>query len=114
MKTSETPILESDDQPVRFINSTDATIGLPIVERVQIRQKELEALRDGVDDKEGHLYQEITLALDTVHQLLSGDLVKVSSVVLADMNRWLERNKHVAESAVVPPEPVSLPVPDQA
>lgn len=86
----------------RIINSTDATIGQPIVERVLFRKAELEEALERVDDPASQLYADISLALSTVEQLLSGDLERVPAVVVADMNNWLERNKHVAESAVVP------------
>jgi hypothetical protein len=120
MQTSETPTTEpaatavdSGDQPVRVINSTDATIGQPIVQRVQTRQQELSTALAALGDGNGHLHAEITLALDTAHQLLSGDLANVPAVVAADMNRWLERNKHVAEVAGTPAPAPAPTVPDK-
>ncbi len=110
MQTFETPTSDPVDVAPRIINSTDATIGQPLVARVQARQQELSTLLAAVPDDNGHLHAEITLALDTVHELLSGDLANVPPVVLVDMNRWLERNKHVAESAVLSPEPAPAPV----
>ena len=120
MQTSENPTVESDpaqsaDEAPRVTNSTDATVGQPIVQRVLARQQELATALAAVPDDNGHLHAEITLALDTVHNLLSGDLQNIPSVVAADMNRWLERNKHVAESAGAPADPPALvPVPDEA
>jgi hypothetical protein len=117
MQTSETPSAEPNidlaDQAPRVINSTDATVGQPIVARVLARQQELSTALAAVPDTNGHLHAEITLALDTVHQLLSGDLENVPAVVVADMNRWLERSKHVAESAIAP-APAPAIVPDEA
>ena len=118
MQTSENPTASSAptaDQAPRVVNSTDATIGQPIVARVQARQQELATALAAVPDDNGHLHAEITLALDTVHNLLSGDLQNVPAVVAADMNRWLERNKHVAEVAGAPAEAPALAiVPDEA
>jgi hypothetical protein len=45
-----------------------------------------------------HTRSDIDLALATIGTLLTGDLEHVPPVVVADMSRWLERNKHVAES----------------
>ncbi len=86
----------------RFINSTDATMGQPIVDRVLARKAELEEALERVDDPASHLYSEISLALSTVEPLLTGDLERIPAVVVADMNTWLERNKHVAEIAILP------------
>lgn len=96
-----TEATETANEAPRFINSTDATVGKPIVERVLLRQAELEEALAACEDPNGHLYAEIALALSTVDSLLSGDLKNVPAVVVADMNNWLERNKHVAESAIV-------------
>jgi hypothetical protein len=121
MQTSENPTVEPAelvnpaDQAPKVMNSTDATIGQPIVARVQARQQELATALAAVPDDNGHLHAEITLALDTVHSLLSGDLQNIPPVVAADMNRWLERNKHVAETAAAPIAPPTLAVvPDEA
>ena len=38
----------------------------------------------------------IETALATVYQLMTGDIAHPSDVVARDMNRWLERNKHLA------------------
>ena len=116
MQTSELPSAESalpTDQSPRVINSTDATVGQPIVDRVLARKAELETALAAVETTTGHLQAEITLALSTVEALLSGDLKNVPSVVAADMNNWLERNKHVAVSAI-PPAPAPAIVPDEA
>lgn len=119
MQTSENPTADSAesanaDQAPRITNSTDATIGQPLVARVQQRQQELATALAAVPDDNGHLHAEITLALDTVHSLLSGDLQNIPAVVAADMNRWLERNKHVAEVAGAPVPPPLAIVPDEA
>jgi len=80
------------------VNSVDATVGLPIVSRVMARKHELEALLASLPDDDVRTRGDIDLALSTINELLTGDLVDVPSVVVASMSRWLERNKHVAES----------------
>lgn len=81
-------------------NSVDATTGQPMVIRVQARKAELEARRNTLREDDLHTRSDIDLALGTIGELLTGDLAHIPPVVVADMNRWLERNKHVAESAV--------------
>lgn len=95
-----------------LVNSTEATLGQPMVERVQARQQELSTLLADVPETNERLRAEITLALDGASQLLSGDLENVPAVVLADMNNWLERAKHVDETAVAEPPAVAC-VPDE-
>ncbi len=98
----------------RHQNSVDASVGQPIVARVQARKTELEALLAALPGDELRVRGDINLALNTVNELLTGDLTHVPAVVCADLNRWLEHNKHVAESAVVAiaeveTKPVNLP-----
>jgi hypothetical protein len=81
------------------VNSSDASIGQPMVERVLARKHELEALLASSPADNGRTQNDIATALNTVNSLLSGDLAHVPAVVLVDMNRWLENNKHLAESA---------------
>jgi hypothetical protein len=83
----------------RMVNSVDATVGQPIVVRVMTRKGELEALLAGLPDEDINTRGDIGLALSTINGLLTGDVAHVPAVVAADMNRWLERNKHLAERA---------------
>jgi hypothetical protein len=95
----------------RHVNSVDATIGQPIVTRVMARKQELEGLLAQLPDDDVRTRGNIVMALDTINELLTGDLEHVPAVVVADMSRWLERNKHVAESAVESVvDPVTAPV----
>jgi hypothetical protein len=96
--TEALPIVDSGPIP-HYVNSVDATIGKPLVERVLERKAELEALLDGLDDKP--LRADIELALSTVEPFLAGDLKHVPPVVMIDLNRWLERTKHIGERPVV-------------
>jgi hypothetical protein len=84
------------------VNSVDATMGQPIVARVLARKHELEALQERLPDDALRARGDIDLALNTINELLTGDLARVPPVVVADMSRWLETNKHLAESAVEP------------
>lgn len=86
----------------RPINSVDATSGQPIVARVMARKTELEVLLDGLPEDDLSTQRDIYLALATINDLLTGDLENVPSVVVVDMNRWLERNKHLAERVEAP------------
>jgi hypothetical protein len=107
---SPTPVISPGDEPApRYVNSVDATVGQPIVARVLTRKHELEAALDALpgDDIRGR--SDLELALSTIEELLTGDLHQVPPTVVADMNRWLERNKHLAERApVTSSEPVTV------
>jgi hypothetical protein len=93
------------------LNSVDATIGQPMVARVIARKQELETLLASLSMDDIRTRGDIGLALSTIGELLTGDLTHVPPVVVADMNRWLERNKHLAESAIdVVVDPVTAPV----
>jgi len=78
-------------------NSTDATRGQPLAARVLARKDELE---DALADLGAHdllMRTAIETALATVYALMTGDLAHPSEVVARDLNRWLERNKHLAQ-----------------
>jgi hypothetical protein len=84
------------------VNSVDATMGQPIVARVMARKLELETILAAMPESNLLARSNIELALGTINVLLTGDLTKVPAVVVADMSKWLEHNKHLAESAVDP------------
>ena len=86
-------------ESARHVNSVDATIGQPLIARVMARKAELESLLAALPSDDVRTRGDITLALTTIEQLMTGDLEHVPAVVAADMNRWLEHNKHLAESA---------------
>ena len=81
------------------MNSTDATVGQPIIERVQTRQRELSKVLATLPPENGTLRSEIQLALDTVAGLLPADPTDVPSVVMRSLSVWLEENKYLAENA---------------
>lgn len=98
--TTGTPLTTSDalETSPHHVNSVDATSGQPIVARVMARKHELEALLASLPEDDTSR-GDIALALSTIDDLLTGDLHHVPAVVAVDMNRWLERNKHLGERA---------------
>jgi hypothetical protein len=112
---SQTPAITVADGPdggaTRYVNSSDATMGQPIVARVMARKHELEAALEALPAEDLRARGDIELALTSIGELLTGDLTNVPQVVTADMSRWLEANKHLAERAVVATvDPVVDPV----
>lgn len=90
------------------INSVDATTGQPMIARVLTRKAELEARRETLREDDLQTRSEIDLSLQTIGELLTGDLAHIPPVVVADMSKWLERSKHIAEIATdddAPAEP---------
>jgi hypothetical protein len=82
----------------RVINSTDATRGQPLVKRVQLRQAELEAALAALPLDSLREREDLELALSALAPMLTGDLDAVPDTVARDLSRWLERNKHLAET----------------
>jgi hypothetical protein len=103
----------------RQVNSVDATSGQPIVTRVLVRKRELEAALAALPASDVRTRSDIDVALSAIDQLLTVDPKNVPAMVAADMNRWLENNKHLAERATTPvidpaTGPVTRPVVDPA
>jgi hypothetical protein len=80
-------------------NSTDATRGQPLAARVLARKDELEDALANLGPHDVLMRQAVETALATVYSLMTGDLAHPGDVVACDLNRWLERNKHLAEVA---------------
>lgn len=78
-------------------NTTDATRGQPLAARILQRKDELEDALADLSPRDVLLRQAIETALATVYSLMTGDIVHPSDVVARDLNRWLERNKHLAQ-----------------
>jgi hypothetical protein len=78
-------------------NTTDATRGQPLAARVLARKDELEDALADVGQHDVLLRHAIETALATVYSLMTGDLAHPSDVVARGLNRWLERNKHLAQ-----------------
>ncbi len=78
-------------------NSTDATRGQPLGARVLARKDELEDALAELGPHDAAIRQAIETALATVYLLMTGDLAHPSDVVARDLNRWLERNKHLGQ-----------------
>ena len=92
----------SEGSEARHTNSVDATMGQPLIDRVVARKQELEALLAGLPEDDTRQRADIEHALGTVESMMTGDLTQVPAVVAVDLNTWLERHKHLAESAVDP------------
>jgi hypothetical protein len=92
---------EAVEPAPRYINSVDATTGQPLVARVMTRKHELEAALEALPVESVRERSDLDLALATIGEMLTGDLSHVPAIVSADMNRWLERTKHLAEKPVV-------------
>lgn len=82
---------------VEIRNTTDATRGQPIGARVLARKDELEDALADLSPHDVMMRQAIETALATVYSLMTGDLAHPSEVTARDLNRWLERNKHIAQ-----------------
>ncbi len=78
-------------------NTTDATRGQPLAARVYQRKDELEDALADLGPHDCLLKQAIETALATIYSLMTGDMVHLSDVIARDLNRWLERNKHLAQ-----------------
>ncbi len=78
-------------------NTTDATRGQPLAARVYQRKDELEDALADLGPREVLLRQAIETALATIYSLMTGDIVHPSDVIARDLNRWLERNKLLAQ-----------------
>src|SRR5262245_25628113 len=82
---------------VRLENTVDETRGQPLAARILARKNERD---DALAELGPHATierQAIETALATVYLLMTGDLAHPSDVVARDLNRWLERNKHLAQ-----------------
>jgi hypothetical protein len=82
---------------LKIENTTDATRGQPLAARVLARKNELEDALADVGPHDMLLRQALETALTTVYSLLTGDVAHPPDVVARDLNRWLERNKHLAQ-----------------
>lgn len=82
------------------INSVDATTGQPMIARVLSRKAELEAIRQTLHETDLQTLSDIDVALQTIDGLLTGDHANIPPVVVADMSKWLERSRHLAERPV--------------
>lgn len=98
---SDTPV-HTDAPSAGRTNSVDATAGQPLVERVMARKAELEQALAALPAGDSRARGDLALALSTITGLLTGDLAKIPPTVGEGMSRWLEQNKHLAETAVAP------------
>ena len=85
--------------PTHVENSTDATRGEPIAMRARTRRAELAKAHDLLPTTDQRARADIEMSLAEVDQWLAGDVEHLSHVTAAELNRWLERTKHLAEAA---------------
>ena len=78
-------------------NTTDATRGQPLGLRVIARKNELEDALADCSPYDVLLRQAIETALATCYSLCTCNLAHPSPIVARELNRWLERNKHLAQ-----------------
>jgi hypothetical protein len=78
-------------------NTTDATRGEALATRALERQAELELALEQLPEDELRARNDIELALSSVNPLMTGDLENLSDATASEINRWLERTKHLAE-----------------
>ncbi len=91
--------IDDEAAPARRENSTDATRGEPLVQRAQTRQRELAVRLALLPEEDVRGRTDIETALSTVAGLLTGDLDQISNMTAQALDRWLEANKHLAETA---------------
>lgn len=77
-------------------NTTEATRGMPLRARVEQRKHELETSLAKLPESD-HARASVQTALDEVTGLLTGNLDQIPHVIAAELNVWLEANKHVDE-----------------
>jgi hypothetical protein len=77
--------------------TTDSTRGQPLAARVLARKDELEDALAELGPHDAIERAAIETALTTVYALMTGDLAHPSSIVARELNRWIERNKHLAQ-----------------
>jgi hypothetical protein len=87
-------------------NSTDATRGQGLRERVEARKLELETAAAALPEGD-RTRRDLESALSQVQGLLTGDLDNIPHVVAAQLSTWLEASKHLDERA-----PAAAPAPD--
>jgi hypothetical protein len=86
-------------------NTTDATVGQNLRDRVAARAAEIKAaIADPATDD--HVRKDLQTALDQVQGMLTGDLDQIPRVVSASLNMWLEANKHLDEHHAVAAQPI--------
>jgi len=94
-------------------NTTDATIGQSLRTRVEARKAEIEAAITN-STLDARTRQDLESALGEVQGLLTGDLDRIPRVVAAELNTWLEANKHLDEHHEAAPREGAAALPAEA
>lgn len=86
-------------EPIPVVeNTTDATRGESLGIRAQKRRAELESALAALPADELRARGDIELAMSSVDAMLTGDLEHLPDVTAAEISRWLEHTKHLAET----------------
>ena len=93
MRTTKHPAKKT-----RIENTTDATRGEPLALRAAKRKAELEAALVAVPADDERARGDIEIALGALSELMAGDIKHLSHVTSAELSRWLEATKHLAET----------------
>ena len=91
------------NEPIPVENTTDATRGEPLGLRAQKRRAELAQALTALPPADLSARSDIELAMSSVDTMLTGDLEHLSDATAADLSRWLEHTKHLAETTPTPP-----------
>ncbi len=83
--------------PKQRENTTDATRGEPLAARAQQRRAELATALGKIPEDQTRARRDIEQALAAVDVLLAGDPDHLTDASAADLSRWLELHKHLAE-----------------
>lgn len=79
-------------------NSTDATRGQCMKQRIEARQSELEAALQQ-DDLTERTRADVTAALDSLALITTGGLEAMPAMTVAQLSDWLEKHKYLAMNA---------------
>jgi len=83
-------------------NTTDATRGEPLAQRAHARRAELQKALAKLPEAELRARNDLTLALGSIDELLTGDSAHLSDTTADAINRWLETSKHLGEMTPKP------------
>ncbi len=80
----------------RDFQRDDGAVHRSLADRVLERKNDLEDALADLGPRDELEREAIETALATIYPLITGDLVRPPAVVACRLNRWLERNKHLA------------------
>ena len=102
MPHAKTTHAKKPSTPQHVENSTDATRGEPLAVRAQQRKAELAIALEKTPADRLRERSDIEIAMASVDELLTGDPDHLTDATAAELSRWLEHTKHLAETAPAP------------